>query len=65
MDEPTKNILVRGGKRMDLQFCLSFLPKQGFLKMSRLFMQLDKPIWQTVNGPQLKRRKFIKLGFQY
>ena len=64
MDEPTKDPTLQGGKRLDITLGMSIHPTEGFLKDSQFFVHFNKPIFQSLDGPQLQRRWAIKLGWQ-
>ena len=64
MDEPTKDPRLQGGKRLDITLGMSIHPTEGFLKDSQFFVHFNKPILQSLDGPQLQRRWVIKLGWQ-
>ncbi len=63
MDEPTKDPRLQGGRRLDLVVGPSFHPSQ--LKGQEFFVHFDKPIFQSLDGPQLQRRWAIMLSWQY
>jgi hypothetical protein len=65
MDEPTKDPALQGGKRINMTLGTSIHPTQGFLKSSHFFIDFSKPIIQSLNGPQLKRRSVVKLVWQW
>lgn len=64
MDEPTKDPTLQGGRRFDIAFGMSFHPVKGFLKGNQFFVNVNKPIFQSLDGPQLQRCWVIKLGWQ-
>ena len=64
MDEPTKDPTLQGGKRLDITLGMGIHPTEGFLKDSQFFVHFNKPIFQSLDGPQLQRRWAIKLGWQ-
>ena len=64
MDEPTKDPNLQGGKRLDLTFGASFHPAEGFLKGNGFFLDFNKPILQSLDGPQLQRRWVLRFGWQ-
>ncbi len=65
MDEPTKDPNLQGGKRFDLTFGASVHPAEGSLKGQEFFVHIDKPIWQSLDGPQLQKRWVARLGWQW
>lgn len=64
MDEPTKDPMLQGGKRLDLTLGMSLHPVGGFLKAQEMFIRASRPILQSLDGPQLLRRRLIQLGWQ-
>ena len=64
MDEPTKDIMLQGGKRLDIAMGISLHPVRSFLKGSQFIANISMPVIQSLKGPQLKRRSVIKLGWQ-
>ena len=64
MDEPTKNATLQGGKRLDLLLGVSLHPKVGILKGQQLFIEGGTPVYQTLDGPQLKRNWVARISWQ-
>ena len=64
MDEPTKNAALQAGKRLDFLLGASLNPKLGILKGQQLFIEAGAPIYQTLDGPQLKRRWVARFAWQ-
>lgn len=65
MDEPTKDPALQGGRRFDFAFGASIHPVEGELKGHSFFVFASRPVFQSLNGPQLQRRWVVKLGWQY
>ncbi len=63
MDEPTKDPTLQGGRRLDFVFGPGFHFSR--LKGQEFFVHFDKPIFQSLDGPQLQRRWAVTLGWQY
>ena len=64
MDEPTKDPALQGGRKMDMALGMSIHPNEGVLKRSEFFMDFSKPLFQSLNGPQLKRHSAVKFVWQ-
>lgn len=65
MDEPTKDPILQGGRRLDVQLGTSVHPAHGFLKGHEFFVHAEKPISQSLDGPQLQRRWVVRPGWQW
>ena len=65
MDEPTKDPNAQGGKRVDASFSLNLHPTTRFFYGKQFFAEINKPIVQSLDGPQLQKRSAIKIGFQW
>ena len=65
MDEPTKDPTLQGGRRLDITFGMSLHPAEGVLKGHEFFVHANKPILQSLDGPQLQRRWVVRLGWQW
>ena len=63
MDEPTKDPLLQGGKRIDLTLGANIHPTSKFFNGQQFFVHISKPVLQSLNGPQLQNRDVIKLGW--
>jgi hypothetical protein len=63
--EPTKDPLRQGGKRLDFTFRTDVHPAEGILMGHSFFIDLVKPVYQSLNGPQLERRWAVRLGWHY
>lgn len=64
MDEPTKDSSLQGGKRLDLLLGVSLHPKEGGLKGQQFFAEAGVPVYQSLNGPQLKRSWVARIAWQ-
>ena len=65
MDEPTKDPLLQGGKRLDLTFGTNVHPTNKFFNGQQFFIHISQPVLQSLNGPQLQYRNVIKLGWEW
>jgi hypothetical protein len=65
LDEPTKDPLLQGGRRLDFVLRTSIHPAEGALKGHAFFVDFDKPIYQSLDGPQLKRHWAVRLGWHW
>ncbi len=55
----------RGGERVDLLFGVNFYVPEGLLKGHRLAVQGGRPIYQSLDGPQLKADWQFTIGWQW
>ncbi len=62
---PTADPRLRGGKRIDLLFGFNLLGRGGALKGHRVALELGRPIYQTLDGPQLETDWSVTLGWQH
>ena len=65
MDEPTKDPTLQGGRRLEVTFGVSLHPAEGVLKGHEFFVHANKPIFQSLDGPQLQKRWVVRLGWQW
>ncbi len=65
MDEPTKDPTLQGGRRLNIKLGMSLHPAEGFLKGHEFFVNANKPVLQSLDGPQLQRRWVAQLGWQW
>ena len=65
LDEPTKDPMLQGGRRIDLTFGVSIHPVKAGLKGNTFFVNAVRPVYQSLDGPQLQRRWGLQLGWQY
>lgn len=63
-DEPTKDPTLQGGRRLDVALGMSVHPTNGFLRGQEFFSHVGTPAWQSLNGPQLRRRWTARVGWQ-
>jgi len=61
----TANPDFQGGNRLDALFGLNLIGQSGFVKNQRLAAEFGIPIYQDLNGPQLKVSNLLTLGWQY
>lgn len=65
IDEPTKNPNLQGGRRAEIVFGPNVHPTEGFFKTQEFFADVEKPIFQSLDGPQLQRSWAVRLGSQW
>ena len=63
-DEPTKDPNRQGGKRLSALAGITFHPQKGLLKNQHLHVLGEVPVVQSLDGPQLRGRWSIRLGWQ-
>ncbi len=63
-DEPTKDPTLQGGKRLDLLLGASLHPPEGILKGQQFFVEAGAPVYQSLDGPQLKRNWVARAAWQ-
>ena len=63
--EPTKDPLLQGGRRLDLTFRANIHPPEGVLNGHAFFVDVVKPMYQSLDGPQLRRRWALRLGWHW
>ena len=63
-DEPTKDPSLQGGKQLSAEFGITFHPQKGVLKNQHLHVLGEVPVVQSLEGPQLRGRWAIRLGWQ-
>ena len=63
-DEPTKDPRRQGGRRLDASLGIGLHPQAGPFRGSEFFLQLDAPVAQSLDGPQLQKRWGLRLDFQ-
>jgi hypothetical protein len=63
-DEPTKDANLQGGKRLSALLGITSHPQNGFLKNQHLHVLGEVPVVQSLDGPQLRARWVIRLGWQ-
>lgn len=65
LTEPTKDTLLQGGKRLDLTLRTNIQPPEGVLMGQSFFVDVVIPIYQSFDGPQLRRRWAVRLGWHW
>ncbi len=65
LSEPTKDPNLQGGRRLDLVFRANFHPNKGPLMGHGFVVDVVKPIYQSLDGPQLERRCAVRLGWHW
>lgn len=63
-DEPTKDPNRQGGKRLNVALGITFHPQTGFLKNQHFHFLGELPVAQSLDGPQLKSKWGVRLGWQ-
>lgn len=63
-DEPTKDPSLQAGKRLDLLAGLTLQPTGGILQGQQFYFELDAPLVQSLNGPQLQKRWVTRFSWQ-
>ncbi len=63
--EPTKDPLLQGGRRLDFTFRANIHPPEGVLNGHAFLIDVVKPIYQSLDGPQLRRRWAVRLGWHW
>lgn len=61
----TAHIDFQGGKLLDLGIGFNLIGQSGFVENQRLSIEYAKPIYQNLNGPQMKITSSIMIGWQY
>lgn len=64
MMSPTNNALFSGGKKLDFLVGVNFIVPTGALKGHRLALEGGVPLYQKLNGTQMKNNYNITLGWQ-
>ncbi len=60
----TANPDFQGGERIDLMAGANFVATHGALAGHRIGIELGKPVYQNLNGPQMKGNWMLTLGWQ-
>jgi hypothetical protein len=63
-DEPTKDSILQGGKRLDASLGATFHPPGTFFKGQQLFIEGEIPVLQSLDGPQLERSYMAHFAWQ-
>ena len=64
-DEPTKDPSLQGVRRLDALLGVTLTPPGGMLTSQQFLVQLDVPVAQSLDGPQLKRSHMMHLAWQW
>ena len=64
-DEPTKDPSLQGVRRLDGVLGATLGPHSGMLSGQQFLVQLDVPVAQSLDGPQLKRTYMMHLAWQW
>jgi len=56
---------LRAGKRADLLVGFTYQPQSGALKGNRFALEVGKPVYQNLDGPQLETDLILTAGWQY
>jgi len=56
---------LRAGKRADLLLGVTYQGRHGALKGNRFSLEVGKPVYQKLNGPQLETDLVFTAGWQY
>ena len=64
-DEPSKNPLLQGGRRLDLSAGFRFHPASGVLEGQQIYLEADAPLMQSLDGPQIQKRWAVRFGLQW
>ncbi len=62
---PTARSDLRAGERVDLLIGLNLLQGTGMLANHRLAIEFGMPIYQSLDGPQLKTKRRLTVGWQW
>lgn len=65
LDEPTKDPSLQGGTRVDALLGIIIHPAAGIFKGQQLLVEGDAPFFQSLDGPQLKRRYMLHTALQW
>ena len=63
-DEPTKDPNLQGGQQLSADLGITLHPQKGLLKNQHLHALGELPVVQSLDGPQLRDRWVIRLGWQ-
>ncbi|MCK4743114.1 MAG: hypothetical protein KAT25_04785 [Sulfuriflexus sp.] len=56
---------LRAGKRADLLLGVTYHPHHGALKGNRFALEVGKPVYQKLDGPQLETDLILTAGWQH
>ena len=63
-DEPTKDPHLQGGTRLSALLGITVHPQKGIFTGQHLHLQAEVPLVQSLDGPQLRKRWIVRLGWQ-
>jgi len=64
-DEPTKDVNIQGGKRVSLSIGLNLFAPNGPLEGHRLSVEATRPVYESLDGPQLETDWQLRIGWQW
>jgi hypothetical protein len=64
-DEPTKDPNAQGGRRIDGLLGVNLYAPRGALKGQRLAVEAGAPLYQSLDGPQLRTDWLVHFGWQW
>lgn len=62
---PTADTNLQGGKRVDLLAGLNFYSPNGVARGHRLAIEAGTPVYENLDGPQMRTRWLLTAGWQY
>ena len=60
---PTADPTLRGGQFVDLTVGADFYVSQGPTQGNRFSLELNLPLYESLNGPQLRRNAHLTAGW--
>jgi hypothetical protein len=63
-DAPTNDPTLQGGKRVDLLLGATVHPTEGLLKGHQFFIEAGAPVYESLDGPQLRRSWIARVSWQ-
>ncbi|MEQ6119300.1 hypothetical protein [Reichenbachiella sp. MALMAid0571] len=61
----TAHPAFQGGEKVNLALGINMIGQSGFLKNQRVALEYGVPVYQNLNGPQMKTTSVLILGWQY
>ena len=61
----TAHPAFQGGKRLDVGIGANLIGQSGFVQNHRLALEYTLPVYQNLNGPQMKVSSGLTIGWQY
>jgi len=61
----TAHPAFQGGETISLALGMNVIGQTGFVKNQRVALEYGMPIYQNLNGPQMKTTSVLTLGWQY